>query len=83
MRCWYSGEVLIVVGTWLFDDNRPGTDMLGPLRVVASMVPAVFLDFFYHSNRVTRLYGIDTCTVLGTEADTSRRGEVPIIISEI
>lgn len=41
MRCWYSGEVLVVVGTWLFDDDRPGTDMLGPLRVVASMFTVV------------------------------------------
>lgn len=41
MRCWYSGEVLVVVSTWLFDDDRPGTDMLGPLRVVASMFTVV------------------------------------------
>lgn len=43
MRCWYSGEVLVVVGTWLFDNDRPGTDILGPFRVVASMIIVAFL----------------------------------------
>lgn len=74
MRCWYSGDVLIVVGTWLLDGDRPGTDMLGPLRVVASMVTAVFLVFVCHSNRVMIFYGSYTYTILVTEALISTRG---------